>query len=560
MLIISFIFSYSPYGLNTQSNTLGNVFIEISPVNITSVGHFQFLEPMKVFLINYGNQSSSYRIVYDNQVFSGLLPPGGSKELYISPSVLIDSGTVTIVMNSGSEYSMNFHLNFSSPYLPIIAEICFLTIPIFYFLFLKNFEANWKYTYFGILAAYLILAPFFGQRYDMYFMLTSPLRLIHGINPFAGNKFMPGGLKWAYPPLFLLYGMAVYYILSLFGINFNPGYSPLVTAGYEYSAWRGFYTLYLPSLYFLEKLPLIASTFIIFFLIRKHSSGSLTKRDFDVLWLLNPLVILIGSIWGQFDMLSLLFMILSIVFFKKGNTAISSIFATIGGFIKLFPFILIPYILIKSKNKIRDTLLVAAISLICISIYFTAGNFLVNVGVLLYSRGVPTVNGSFFANGITWQIIPVYLRIKNFPMFFIYLLIPFYIILLYLSFKGRLKIGEFALLFILGFFVFYDFVNPQYFIIPVALYILLGNKKYAIIYSIIPTFYVLFNYSFPYFVNYYYSYNYFSSILGQGEKLRLYFTDSLIFIDTFVIISTVIYIVSMRDILVKVLPRDKVPD
>jgi len=180
--------------------------------------------------------------------------------------------------------------------------------------------------------------------------------------------------------------------------------------------------------------------------------------------------------------------------------------------------------------------------------------------VLIYSRSVPTVNGYFFANGMTWQILPLYLGIKNFPGIFPYILIPIYLTLLIMSKRLKISIIEFSLIFIISFFIFYNFVNPQYFIIPVALFILMRNKPYLILYSLIPILYVFLNYSFPYFVNYYYSYNYFSSTLGLGESFRLFFTNSAITLGTYVVICTIIYIMTLLAIIRDILSRNKSPD
>jgi len=559
LLIITYLLSMAPYGYNTFTINNGNFSIEVSPINFTPIGNFFGLQSIKIIIINNGYENLSSSISYANHLLNLSLKPHSGTIQYIQPKSSFNLLYINITTLNYTK-DITIKINFNSPLLTLLSEITMLFSFYFYYLFLKFYNSNFKLTWLIILLGYLILAPFFGQRYDMYFVLTSPLRIIKHINPFIGNEMMPGGLKWAYPPLFLIYGILFYTVLHYFGLNFDPSFTYLVTSGYEYSAWRGFYNTELPLLFFLEKLPLIISTFIIYWLFLKKFNFQYSKIELEKFWLLNPLIILIGTVWGQFDMLSLLSMILSIYFFLKNRTDLASIFATIGAFIKIFPVILIPYIILNSQRKIRDISYVILFSVISLIPYFIAGNFYMDLEVLIYSRSVPTVNGYFFANGMTWQILPLYLGIKNFPGIFPYILIPIYLTLLIMSKRLKISIIEFSLIFIISFFIFFNFVNPQYFIIPVALFILMRNKPYLILYSLIPILYVFLNYSFPYFVNYYYSYNYFSSTLGLGESFRLFFTNSAITLGTYVVICTIIYIMTLLAIIRDILSRNKSPD
>jgi len=560
LLVVSTVFSYAPYDYSTANYSNKNIGIEVSPLEFSPAGNFYGSQSIKIILSNYGNSTLFSYITYGkSEVDRVALLPNSSDIMYIQPNTKYNE-----IYFNGTEGNEHFNfsarIHFISPVIPITSDILMLMIFPSYFMFLKYYPGRWRYGWISILIAYFLLSPFYGQRYDMYFAMTSPLRLLYGINPFIGNSHMPGGLKWAYPPLFLTFGVIYYYILHIFNINFYPTYTILVPSGFEYSAWRGFYNSSLPILYFLEKIPIVLSTFLIYFLFLRRFKLKYSRGELEKFWILNPFIILIGSVWGQFDMVSLLFMILSILFFERKRTDLAIISATTGAFIKIFPAILIPYILLKSDRKMRDLLYVILISLISIMFYVKAGNPLQDIEVLIYSRGVATVNGYFFANGITWQIIPMYLGVKHFPTFFPYLLIPIYFILLYLVKRLNLSIIEFSLIFLLSFFIFYNFVNPQYFVMIVSLFLLLEKRRYVILFSLVPSIYVLLNYSLPYFVNYYYSYNYFSSILGLGESLRLYLTDNIVAIGGFALIATAAYILTFRDILLEIISRNKSPD
>ncbi len=67
-------------------------------------------------------------------------------------------------------------------------------------------------------AVYLAIAPFTGQRYDVYFLLSSGIRILQHVNPFnPGNPALyPGALKWAYPPFYAVYSAFSFAVFQLF--------------------------------------------------------------------------------------------------------------------------------------------------------------------------------------------------------------------------------------------------------------------------------------------------------------------------------------------------------
>ncbi|MEM3809825.1 MAG: hypothetical protein QXV40_00580, partial [Thermoplasmatales archaeon] len=79
------------------------------------------------------------------------------------------------------------------------------------------------------------------------------------------------------------------------------------------------------------------------------------------------------------------------------------------------------------------------------------------------------------------------------------------------------------------------------------------------LYSLYPTLYVVFNYSFAYFVVPSISYNYFASYLGQIEEARIWVTASPLFIYSLVILFTATVIIQLVLLISKKLTLRRMP-
>ncbi len=149
-------------------------------------------------------------------------------------------------------------------------------------------------------ATYMGLAPFTGQRYDVYFLYSSGIRLLDRVSPFfPGNPpLYPFPLKWAYPPLYVLYSSLSFLIYHATSGVAVPSNVALVFPGFYssiYEVWEAFVPPSLPLLVLLLKLPMVASTFVIFDILSK----SIGRKIALTFWLANPFVIFISSVWGQ---------------------------------------------------------------------------------------------------------------------------------------------------------------------------------------------------------------------------------------------------------------------
>jgi len=528
---------------NSYSGNLGSISITVSPLNLY-YEQSQIVGPLiELTALNNLNSTDNLFLFMESGThkysYEYYLSPHEFLKVYLSLNDSVLNANIIYINFSYSSFKKTVEINIKNTIIPFLAEVSLLLSIVSYMLFIFLFEETKKFIPYLILFAFFLISPFLGQRYDMYFMIASPLHIIQNVNPFLASKYIPGGLKWEYPPLYLYYGVAVEFIISHMNIIRFPTniIYPGVIWNYNSMAWRGFVTGYLPLLYLIMKIPMIMSTFLIFIILKNETS----KLNITKLWLLNPAVILIGVIWGQIDVIAALMMLFSIVQLRKGNTHIASISATVGAFVKIFPVFIIPLILIRSKNKLRDLILVATVSLASIIPYFMFGNFKQNIMELAYSRSVPTYNNIFSSNGITWQIILGDIGVKNFPSLGLIVFLPAFIIIVYLYWRRKMDTNITIIMIFSIFFMTYNYVNPQYFILVIPIFLMMKEIKLFIIYSAIPSIYVFLTYTLPYFVNPYISYNYFSSYLGQIEHVRQYVTSSYPILWTFIIISTGIY-------------------
>lgn len=100
---------------------------------------------------------------------------------------------------------------------------------------------------------------------------------------------------------------------------------------------------------FWTKLPFL----ILHFLSAIFFSKFFNKSRFlwFLLWLLNPIIIFITFIQGQFDIIPTFFILTSLYYAKKGNIFISAFLLGLGGAFKHYPFLLaLPFLIILTRT------------------------------------------------------------------------------------------------------------------------------------------------------------------------------------------------------------------
>ncbi len=464
--------------------------------------------------------------------YFGLYPPSSSH---------VDKFLITI---NGEFVPVSLSIQ-ATPY-PMIGELSLLFSLVLFMIgvYLAPFRSRLWAIPIGL--SFLILSAFLGHRYDMFFMISGGLHILTGVNPFIQSANLPGTLKWTYPPYYLVWSIVADWFAGTFSHTALPSTQSLIFSGVRtgnyYEAWLGFVPRSLPLYYLLTKLPMVASVFVTnYFLVRKFNLPYNTTK----IWLLSPFVILIGVVWGQLDIIASAFLVISVYYFQKGRSDLAILASTLGFWIKIFPVFVLPFILIESRHRLRDSAIVVLSSIPALLMYALSGNFVKELEVMVYSRSVNTFNGVFSAQGLTWQVIISRLGVTQFPSIFLYLFIPFIVIITTVYYYKRGNVVKYLILEFLFFYLTYNYVDPQYLIVLVPLFLINRDLWNYAVFSIYPLAFTLLSYSFTYFVVPSLSVNYFSSPLGQQEALRTWITSSVIFAFPLVIAFTLSVVVTM---------------
>jgi len=199
----------------------------------------------------------------------------------------------------------------------------------------------------------LILSPFSGDmKHDVHIWIKTGEYLYQGRNPYTFNFFLNTSAEdniGYMAPWPLLNGVSFWLSSSLF-----PG------------------NIY--ALVAMIKLPVIiadlAIGLLIYRFILKHTQNLESARRGLSLWLFNPLVVFVSSIYGMFDSLPTLFTLLSISYFTEDRYDLSAVCLAIGIAFKTYPIITVPLLLMFLSNmgmKSRAVRYLKVISLVLLS-------------------------------------------------------------------------------------------------------------------------------------------------------------------------------------------------
>lgn len=390
------------------------------------------------------------------------------------------------------------------------------------------------------LPVFVGISILFGQRYDDFIIISSGFRVIYGLNPYQPSSALLPGLQWAYPPGYILWSYFVDWLYRILPFSSAITNSSMNYIGTEYGnpfgAWKGLLGSNLLLLYGLIKLPLVLSFFWIFNILK-----GLTGKEHWKLWFFNPFMIVIGVMWGQLDVLAAAFMLQAILFESNGKTWWAVLFASIGGAVKIFPVLIIPYILLGSKHRSRDLTAILPVLAITLLIYQFTGGIYGSVYALLFARAIPTYGGIFISNGLSWQVLITYFGFTSFPSLFLWVFTPAFFLITGISLWKKVPLLEYATLILLIFFLTYNFVNPQYLIWVIPLLLALKREAFALLTSAIGSIFMVLTYSFTYFLNPAISWNYQSSALGQIEGIKVLLLGSATMRAALAIVATIIF-------------------
>lgn len=158
------------------------------------------------------------------------------------------------------------------------------------------------------------------------------------------NRFsLPNSNTFNYPPLAYLF----------YGINYSLAH---LVAGPSLDAWINDWSghdLYHPQLYFfllLLKSPYFLIDALCLYVLLSLVSNHKSKSQLTLLWLFNPITLYGTYMVGQFDLLPVLLTLMALKAVKENKINKSVVFLVIGGFLKSYPLLLLPFVLIRHTN------------------------------------------------------------------------------------------------------------------------------------------------------------------------------------------------------------------
>ncbi|MEM1518186.1 MAG: glycosyltransferase 87 family protein [Nitrososphaerota archaeon] len=191
------------------------------------------------------------------------------------------------------------------------------------------------------LASRLSIAPFTGHAWDMYVWLKSGELFLHenyNIYMVSDITGFPWGF-YAYPPIWLYWLAITQFIKIKLGLNISQQVV-------------------------LIKLPIIISDIIIGLLLyklgKKYDLDEKTCIVLAASFILNPLVVFISSVWGMFDSIATLFVMLSILLLSRRQEYLSLLSLGIGTAIKIYPALFYPALMVylyKNKKSLKKLLI-----------------------------------------------------------------------------------------------------------------------------------------------------------------------------------------------------------
>ncbi|MGB8779657.1 MAG: hypothetical protein WCD81_03290 [Candidatus Bathyarchaeia archaeon] len=193
-------------------------------------------------------------------------------------------------------------------------------------------------------------APFTEQRWDMYtWRIEQVLVYNYHVNPFWPQSGVPLQLAWSYPPLWLLTLLALYPVYSRFyspqlPVNISVLWQKWAQTGNVFEIYRSFVPVGLPILDLIDKTPIVVADLLIALVLYELIKRDSPKHAYYALiaWLFNPYVIWISSVWGMFDAIPALLMLLSVYLLIARRYKSSAILLVASALFKLYAIVLIP--------------------------------------------------------------------------------------------------------------------------------------------------------------------------------------------------------------------------
>lgn len=213
--------------------------------------------------------------------------------------------------------------------------------------------------------------PFTMHTFDLFFIHYFPYQLVrHGVFDVYGfiREQFPGFQGTYYGPVAYFVVAGYLFILQfllpqldqLFDI-FQNAWSAYGGGTVHYASWLGDHHFY--RTLFLLKTPYLMFDFLTAFFLARLAKDSKQSLFCYKLWMLNPLTLYSIYAIGQLDLLPILFTVAALYSAAKEKKSLSVFFLSLGGLVKVYPFLFIPlFVLLLAKSwRERVKLVIASL-------------------------------------------------------------------------------------------------------------------------------------------------------------------------------------------------------
>jgi len=222
----------------------------------------------------------------------------------------------------------------------------------------------------------LVVAPVSGHPWDLMTWKTVGQAFLNGTSPYDLPLYLMGEPRgYNYPPIWALWCALSYFLYTQIPNGF--------------------------LLNFLLKLPMIAVDTLCGLLIFKLTKNVKTLA----LFYLNPLTIVLGSIWGMFDVIPSYLTLLAFISLYNEQLWKSALLLSLGIAVKIFPAFVLPLCLVyvyKQRKRVGDSLLYAVLSLSVVGLL--SAPFLISEGTQ-YLSAILFHSGRVGGNVTYWHFI-----------------------------------------------------------------------------------------------------------------------------------------------------------
>ena len=312
---------------------------------------------------------------------------------------------------------------------------------------------------------------------------------------------------WAYPPFFIYILLPFYSLIYPYRpeLAWVEDLSPPI----EVTPFYANFTVKIPMLLF----DFLSA--IVIWKILTHLNKSLEERKkIVIIWLFNPLLITISSVWGHFDVVAVFFHLASVYMLMKKKYVVSSVLLTFSILTKPYTIVFLPlhivYILTKEKRRIYESIRYVVISGVfgvtaCLPFIVYGFSDFLNAAVFFHAG---RIGGGISYTNVAWlgshyfnwshQLQLLYTQIPSF-------LLPLFLIFAYYYFYknfGKFDIVTATLILFFGVYIFSKLINEPYTIWALPFFLLLYSKakELRILYNVfwvIPLVFTSINVPFP---------------------------------------------------------------